>query len=172
MCRNESVLDQHLQPSWCVTRHHQGLIVHGLVHVVCVLAQHGVDSAQHIVTQRYDGPLVALTHIGWSIAVVFCALLPRDQVQAVIKNKVDAVEWVDASKPGHRLAFDHQEQLSFALHVLRGKVDRQALPLHLMLENFYPNVPAALLRGNSGQPAGHGSFSAQTERLSGPSRYR
>lgn len=73
---------------------------------------------------------------GWSIAVLFCALLPRDQVQALIRDKVEAVEWADAAKPGHRLAFDHTEQLSTALHVLRDKVDRHALPLHLMPEKF------------------------------------
>ena len=73
---------------------------------------------------------------GWSIAVLFCALLPRDQVQAVIRNKVDALEWAEASKPSHRLAFDHSKQLAAALHMLRDKVDRHALPLHLMPEKF------------------------------------
>lgn len=73
---------------------------------------------------------------GWSIAVLFCALLPRDQVQALIRDKVEAVEWADAGKPHHRLAFDHTEQLATALHVLRDKVDRHALPLHLMPEKF------------------------------------
>ncbi len=73
---------------------------------------------------------------GWSIAVLFCALLPRDQVQALIRDKVEALEWADAAKPGHRLAFDHSEQLTTALQVLRDKVDRHALPLHLMPEKF------------------------------------
>jgi len=73
---------------------------------------------------------------GWSIALLFCALLPRDQVQAVIRNKVEAVEWADAGKPGYHLAFDHTAQLAVALQVLRDKVDRHALPLHLMPEKF------------------------------------
>ena len=73
---------------------------------------------------------------GWSIAVLFCALLPRDQVQAVIRNKVEALEWADASNPGDRLAFDHTDQLAVALQVLRDKVERHALPLHLMPEKF------------------------------------
>lgn len=73
---------------------------------------------------------------GWSIGVLFYALLRRDQINAVIKNKVEAIEWVDAGKPGHRLAFDHGMQLGAALRVLRDKVERQALPLHLLPERF------------------------------------
>ena len=73
---------------------------------------------------------------GWSIAVLYCALLPRDQVQALVRSKVEAVEWACAADPGHRLAFDHALQLEHALQVLRNKVDRHALPLHLMPERF------------------------------------
>jgi ADP-ribose pyrophosphatase YjhB (NUDIX family) len=73
---------------------------------------------------------------GWSIAVLFYALLPRDQVQTLIRDKVEALEWADAAKPGHRLAFDHIAQLATALQVLRDKVERHALPLHLMPEKF------------------------------------
>src|SRR5690606_36639891 len=32
---------------------------------------------------------------GWSIAVLFYALLPLDKTDAVVRNKVEAVEWVD-----------------------------------------------------------------------------
>lgn len=73
---------------------------------------------------------------GWSIGVLFYALLPGDQVEAVIKDKVDAVEWSDPAKPGHRMAFDHSMQLGAALNVLRQKVERHALPLHLMPDRF------------------------------------
>ncbi len=73
---------------------------------------------------------------GWSIAVLFYALLPRDQVQAVVRSKVEAVKWADASKPGARLAFDHGVQLADALGVLQAKVERYALPLHLLPERF------------------------------------
>lgn len=69
---------------------------------------------------------------GWSIAVLFYALLPRDRINAVVKSKVEAVEWVDAAKPGRRLAFDHGRQLALALEALRNKVRHHALPLHLM----------------------------------------
>lgn len=73
---------------------------------------------------------------GWSISVLYCALLPKDQINALVKNKVEALEWADASNPGHRMAFDHRLQLATALHTLRDRVSRPALPLHLMPERF------------------------------------
>lgn len=73
---------------------------------------------------------------GWSISVLFYALLPRDKVNALVRNKVEALEWVDASAPGHRLAFDHAEQLTAAALKLRTKVEAGKLPLHLLPEKF------------------------------------
>ena len=73
---------------------------------------------------------------GWSISVLFFALLPRDQVQAVVKAKVDDVNWVDARNHGLAMAFDHEMHLTRAVDVLKRKVDRHALPLHLMPEHF------------------------------------
>lgn len=73
---------------------------------------------------------------GWSIGVLFYALLPRDRVNAVVRKKVDAIKWVAAAKPGRGLAFDHAEQVEHALQVLRAKVERHALPLHLLPEKF------------------------------------
>jgi 8-oxo-dGTP diphosphatase len=73
---------------------------------------------------------------GWSISVLFYALLPRDQVNAVVREKVDAVEWVDARNHGLEMAFDHEVHLRKALNILRRKVDRHALPLHLMPREF------------------------------------
>ena len=73
---------------------------------------------------------------GWAISVLFFALLPRDQVPAVVKAKVDAVDWVDARNHGLGMAFDHDAHLSRALDVLKRKVERHALPLQLMPEHF------------------------------------
>ena len=73
---------------------------------------------------------------GWSISVMFYALLPGDQVNALVSSRVEAVEWVDASNLGRPLAFDHGLLLGAALDVLRGKVERHALPLHLLPERF------------------------------------
>lgn len=72
---------------------------------------------------------------GWSISLLFYALLPRDRVNALVQYKVEAVEWSDATQASG-LAFDHDLQLSKALSVLRSKVERHALPLHLMPERF------------------------------------
>lgn len=73
---------------------------------------------------------------GWSIGVLFLALLPRDQVQAVVRSKIEAVKWADADNAGRALAFDHASQLAAARQALRDKVDRYALPLHLLPERF------------------------------------
>ena len=73
---------------------------------------------------------------GWSISVLFYALLPRDQVTAIVKTKVDAVEWMDARDHGLPMAFDHEVHLKKAIDVLQSKVARHALPLHLMPEQF------------------------------------
>lgn len=73
---------------------------------------------------------------GWSIATLFYALLPRSQVHAAVRHKVEAVEWVDAADPARVLAFDHAAHLARALALLRDKVERHTLPLHLMPERF------------------------------------
>ena len=73
---------------------------------------------------------------GWSIWVLFYALLPRNEIEAVGKKKVEALDWSDAARPAQKLAFDHAAQLRRALATLRDKVERHALPLHLMPEKF------------------------------------
>jgi 8-oxo-dGTP diphosphatase len=73
---------------------------------------------------------------GWSVSVLFYALLPRSQIEVAGKKKVEAMDWADAVRPGQELAFDHAEQLGCALASLRDKVERHALPLHLMPEKF------------------------------------
>ena len=73
---------------------------------------------------------------GWSIAVLFCALLQKDQVNALVRDKVEALEWAVATNPGHRMAFDHALQLQTALTRLRARVAAKALPLHMLPERF------------------------------------
>ena len=72
----------------------------------------------------------------WSVSVLFYALLPADQVSEVLRRGVEAAQWFDASEPGQSLAFDHAELLGAALAVLRDKVERHALPLHLLPARF------------------------------------
>jgi 8-oxo-dGTP diphosphatase len=95
---------------------------------------------------------------GWSIATLYYALLPRDQVNAVIKNKVEALKWADAGKPGHRLAFDHGGQLAVALATLREKVERHALPLHLLPERFTLTELQRTCEAVLGRPLDKGVF--------------
>ena len=73
---------------------------------------------------------------GWSVSVLYYALLPSDQVQAVAGDKTEAIEWCDPGRPGHRLTFDHVQLLARALATLQDKVARGALPLHLLPAKF------------------------------------
>ena len=73
---------------------------------------------------------------GWSVSVLYYALLPSDQAKAVAGDKTEAIEWCDVERPGHRLAFDHAQLLARALATLRAKVSRGALPLHLLPAKF------------------------------------
>jgi ADP-ribose pyrophosphatase YjhB (NUDIX family) len=73
---------------------------------------------------------------GWSLSVLFYALLPLDQVNAVVRRDVEAIKWADAGHPGQELAFDHRVQIGAALAALRAKVESHALPLHLLPERF------------------------------------
>lgn len=73
---------------------------------------------------------------GWSVSVLYYALLPRDQVPAIAGKKTEAIEWRDAFAPGSRLAFDHADLIRAALATLRDKVERAALPLHLLPDRF------------------------------------
>ena len=72
---------------------------------------------------------------GWSIAVLYAALLPREQVPAVAVQHLEAVEWFSLQELPP-MAFDHAEQLAAALKTLRTRVERYVLPLHLMPERF------------------------------------
>lgn len=93
---------------------------------------------------------------GWSLSVLHCALLPRDQVHAVVRSSVNEVRWSDADAPGPRLAFDHAAQIHLARSTLRQRVREHALPLHLMPERFtltqLQRVCEAILSPSPSQP--------------------
>ena len=59
-----------------------------------------------------------------------------DRSQAVAGDKTEAIEWCNPERPVHRLAFDHAQLLDRALVTLRAKVERGALPLHLLPGRF------------------------------------
>lgn len=73
---------------------------------------------------------------GWSVSTLYYALLPHDRAPAVAGHKTEAVAWCNAQKPEHRLAFDHDLLLKAAVGKLRDKIERNALPLHLLPEKF------------------------------------
>ena len=75
---------------------------------------------------------------GWSVSVLYWALLPYDQIHELARDKVEKLDWCDADNPGHPLAFDHPHHLAAALQVLRGRVSvsSPALPLHLLPKSF------------------------------------
>lgn len=73
---------------------------------------------------------------GWSISVLFYALLPLDRVPAVVGDTVEAIAWRDAARPGRGLAFDHATQIEEALVRLRDLVESRVLPLHLLPAQF------------------------------------
>lgn len=72
----------------------------------------------------------------WSVSMLYYALFPMDRLRPDALSKVQDWEWVDPEKPGRRMAFDHRQQLAVALGQLRQKVERHALPLHLMPRRF------------------------------------
>ncbi len=72
----------------------------------------------------------------WSVCTLYYALLPHDRINAVKGDKTDAVAWCNARRPGHRCAFDHTLLLRTAVAKLQDKVERAALPLHLMSDRF------------------------------------
>ncbi len=98
---------------------------------------------------------------GWSVSVLFYALLPRDKVDALVRNKVEALEWTEATEPGHRLAFDHSIQLAAAVKKLRVKVETGKLPLHLLPEKFTLSQLQRSVEVILGQPLDKSSFRRQ-----------
>ena len=75
---------------------------------------------------------------GWSVSVLYWALLPHDKINALNKDKVEDVDWFNAETSEKDLAFDHGSHVSSAVRLLRNRisVSSPALPLHLLPEKF------------------------------------
>lgn len=95
---------------------------------------------------------------GWSVAVLFYALLPRDKVHELVRSKIEALKWADPAQPGHRLAFDHALHLRAALQTVQGKVEAQTLPLHLLPEKFTLTELQHTCEAILGRPLDKGAF--------------
>lgn len=72
---------------------------------------------------------------GWSISTLYYALLPADQIHAVMNESVEDLQWQEIQSCP-QLAFDHELQVKKALQVVRRKVASHILPLHLMRKKF------------------------------------
>ncbi len=105
------------------------------------------DSAQRVLTRKTKVNIPYLAQVatvsgpnrdprGWSISTLYYALLPCNQAAAVAGDTIEAIQWCDPEIPQHQLAFDHPRLLEMALSALRQKVERGALPLHLLPAKF------------------------------------
>lgn len=74
---------------------------------------------------------------GYSLSLLYCALLSKDQARAVAGLKTSEVRWVQAELATRKeLAFDHGVMIAEALKYLQGKIEHRALPLHLLNATF------------------------------------
>lgn len=73
---------------------------------------------------------------GYSLSVLFYALLPADQAPAVAGAKATDIAWADIHHLKRPIGFDHREMIALAIARLRQKVGRLLLPLHLLPEKF------------------------------------
>lgn len=76
---------------------------------------------------------------GWSVAVVYCALVPPDVLVPALDHV--ALVAVDALPP---LPFDHRQIIDTAVQRVRSKSQYSSLPVHLCAEPFtLPQLQAA-----------------------------
>jgi ADP-ribose pyrophosphatase YjhB (NUDIX family) len=75
---------------------------------------------------------------GWSVAVVYFALIASEAVELKQGAGTSEVRWLPVRDGGvaEALAFDHGELLRAAVQRLRAKVEYTALPAHLLPEEF------------------------------------
>ena len=95
---------------------------------------------------------------GYSLGVLFYALMPADKAPAVAGSKATDVAWSDVAHLKRPMAFDHRDMIEVATARLRRKVEQPVLPLHLLPEKFtltgLQHVCATVL----GRPLDKGSF--------------
>jgi ADP-ribose pyrophosphatase YjhB (NUDIX family) len=75
---------------------------------------------------------------GWSITVVYMALVAADQLSQASSASADEISWVpvDSVAEKCKLAFDHQDLLAHCVERLRTKSTYTWLPSNLMPELF------------------------------------
>lgn len=75
---------------------------------------------------------------GWSVTVVYYALLPEQSVTLNVGKHASDIEWTYVEDIGSKknLAFDHNNLLKMALMHLRQKILSSTIPVHFMPELF------------------------------------
>jgi len=95
---------------------------------------------------------------GYSVGVLFYALLPADQAPAVAGAKAMDVAWSDVAHLKRPIAFDHREMIALATTRLRQKVVQLALPLHLLPAKFTLTQLQSVFETVTGKPLDKSSF--------------
>lgn len=73
---------------------------------------------------------------GWSVTVVYFALIAHESIKLKEGNGTEEVKWVELDKVDHNLAFDHKSIVDSCYERLRSKVQYTSLPINLLPENF------------------------------------
>ena len=97
---------------------------------------------------------------GWSVAVVYCALVPPE----VLAPAADRVTLVDVSAPPP-LPFDHRQIIDTAVLRVRSKSQYSSLPVHLCAEPFTLPQLQAVYEAVLGEPVNKVSFRRKMDEL-------
>lgn len=75
---------------------------------------------------------------GWSVTVVYFALINSEAIELSKGGNADEVAWfpIHGESVSESLAFDHTHLLQQAVERLRAKAEYTALPVHLLPEQF------------------------------------
>jgi 8-oxo-dGTP diphosphatase len=98
---------------------------------------------------------------GWSISVVYFALVPMDVVDLAGHPEVRLV----AADAVRGLPFDHQEIVRTAVERVRGKTTYSSLPVHLCGERFTLPQLQAVYEAILGEPINKVSFRRKMDEL-------
>ena len=97
---------------------------------------------------------------GWSVAVVYCALVPPE----VLAPAADRVTLVDVSAPPP-LPFDHRQIIDTAVQRVRSKSQYSSLPVHLCAEPFTLPQLQAVYEAVLGEAINKVSFRRKVDEL-------
>jgi len=73
---------------------------------------------------------------GWSVTVVYMALISSEHIDLVADISSEDVNWISVKDIESNLAFDHKDILNQCYERLRSKVQYTSLPVNLLPEEF------------------------------------